>query len=116
MSEQQLVYAAVMLLGVFISSVSQAMLKKASLKSYSSRFQEYVNPLVIGAYVIFFLATFCSIYAYRVVPLSWGPIIESCGYFFVTIFGVVLFGEKINWRKGFSLCVIVAGILIFSLS
>lgn len=116
MDEKLIIYIGVMLLGVFISSVSQVMLKKASMKEYPSRIQEYANPLVIGAYVIFFIATFFSIYAYKVVPLSWGPIIESSGYFFITIFGVLLFGEKFKWRKGLSLCIIVVGVLIFSLS
>ncbi len=116
MDKKVALYVLVMLLGVFISSVSQVMLKKASMKEYSSWIREYANPLVIGAYLIFFMATFCSIYAYKVVPLSWGPIIESTGYFFVTAFGVSLFGEKINSRKRISLCMIVVGIMIFSLS
>lgn len=115
MDKKVALYVLVMLLGVFISSVSQVMLKKASMKEYSSWIREYANPLVIGAYLIFFMATFCSIYAYKVVPLSWGPIIESSGYFFVAIFGVFFFKEKINLRKKLALGVIMTGILIFSL-
>lgn len=115
MKDNTALYVGIMLAGVFISSVSQVMLKKASMKKYPSLLKEYLNPLVIGAYMIFFAATFCSIYAYKVVPLSWGPTIESSGYFFVTLFGVLCFGEKVTWRKGISLCVIVAGIFIFSL-
>lgn len=116
MDEKTLLYAGIMLFGVFISSVSQAMLKKASMKEYPSRFREYANPLVIGAYAIFLVSTFCSICAYKVIPLSWGPIIGASGYFFVTAFGVLLFGEKMNRRKGMALGLIVVGILIFSLS
>lgn len=115
MDKKVALYVMVMLVGVFISSISQVMLKKASMKEYSSWLREYMNPLVIGAYLIFFMATFCSIYAYKVIPLYWGPIIESFGYFFVTVFGVFLFGEKLSWCKELALCIIVVGILMFSL-
>lgn len=116
MNKEVTFYISIMLLGVFISSVSQVMLKKASMMEYSSYIQEYTNPLVIIAYMLFLIATFCSIYAYKAIPLFWGPIIESSGYLFVTMFGVLLFGEKINWKKGISLFTVVAGILIFSLT
>ena len=109
-------YIGIMLVGIFISSISQVMLKKASMKEYPSRIKEYLNPLVIGAYVIFVAATFCSIYAYKVVPLSWGPIIESSGYFFITAFGVLVFKERLTRRKVIALFVIVIGIVVFSLS
>lgn len=46
-------YALISLLGVFLSSVSQVMLKKAAMRKYSSVVQEYLNPLVIFAYGIF---------------------------------------------------------------
>ena len=39
-----------LLLSVFISSVSQIILKKAADKTYESTLKEYMNPMVIGAY------------------------------------------------------------------
>ena len=53
MNQETIKYACVLLLGVFISAISQVMLKKASQKKYASVMQEYLNPLVIFAYVIF---------------------------------------------------------------
>ena len=50
-------YALIVLLGVFISAISQVMLKKSAVKKYDSRIKEYLNPLVIFAYFIFFIAT-----------------------------------------------------------
>ena len=47
-----------LLLSVFISSVSQIILKKAADKTYESTLKEYMNPMVIGAYGRFFL--FCN--------------------------------------------------------
>ena len=58
-------YALLLLLGVFISAISQVMLKKAALKTYDSKVGEYLNPLVISAYALFVCTTFLSIFAYK---------------------------------------------------
>ena len=91
MNRQLVLYASIMLLGVFISSVAQVLLKKAAQKKYNSVVEEYLNLPVITAYAIFFGATFLSIYAYKVVPLSMGPILEATGYLYVTIFYQIIY-------------------------
>jgi len=106
--------AALLLLGVFISAISQVLLKKAALKKYSSPIMEYLNPMVIGAYGLFFGTTFLSVLAYRGIPLSLGPVLESTSYIYVMFFGSVIFKEKINARKILALGCIVAGILVYS--
>lgn len=114
MNKQTMIHAAVLLLGAFISAFSQVMLKKAALKTYESKWKEYMNPLVIFAYVLFVGTTFLSIIAYRGIPLSMGPVLESTGYFYVTFFGWTIFHEKINWKKILALFFIVFGIIIYS--
>ncbi len=114
MNKQLIVYAGIMLLGVFISSVAQVLLKKAAQKQYNSVLEEYLNLPVITAYTILFGATFLSIYAYKVVPLSMGPILEATGYIWVTIFGVTIFKEKLDaWRLS-ALALIIGGIVVYS--
>lgn len=108
-------YAFLLLLGVFISAISQVMLKKAAAKSYASPLMEYLNPLVIGAYVLFVGTTFLSILAYRGIPLSMGPILEATSYIYVTFFGMTIFHERMSKRKWFALALIVFGIVIYSL-
>lgn len=108
-------YACALLLGVFLSSISQVMLKKAALRSYQTKLQEYLNFLVIPAYIIFFSTTFLSIYAYRGIPLSMGPLLEATSYIYVTIFGVIIFHERISLRKFLALALILSGILACSL-
>ena len=114
MNRQLVLYASIMLLGVFISSVAQVLLKKAAQKKYNSVVEEYLNLPVITAYAIFFGATFLSIYAYKVVPLSMGPILEATGYLYVTIFGVTIFHEKIVRYKLAALALIIGGIAVYS--
>ena len=108
-------YAGLLLLGIFLSAISQVMLKKAALRQYSSKLREYLNPLVIVAYTIFVGTTFLSIYAYKGIPLSMGPVLEATSYIYVTIFGVTIFKEKLNKRKLVGLALIIAGIIIYSL-
>lgn len=97
---------------VFISSVSQIILKTSADKKYESRIREYLNPRVIIAYGIFFLATFVTIYAYKGIPLSVGPILETTGYLWISLLGYFILKEKLSRRKIAGLVIVVAGIVI----
>ena len=108
-------YAAVYLVGVFISAVSQVLLKKEAMKPHDSVIAEYLNPRVIIAYLIFFAATLMTIYAYKGIPLSYGPVLETTSYLFVTFFGVTIFHEKMGPKKIVALVLIIVGILVYSL-
>ena len=112
---EKILFALIFLFGVFISSISQIILKKAALKQYDSKIKEYMNPRVIFAYIIFFAATLCSIMAYKVIPLSRGPILESAGYSFVAFMSWLFLKEKISKQKVLGLSIIVIGIIIYSL-
>ncbi len=114
MNEGVILYSLILLCGVFVGSVSQVMLKKAALKKYDSPMKEYLNPLVITAYVLFVGTTLLSVLAYRVIPLSMGPVLESTSYIYVTFFGFYFFDERINRRKLISLAIIIGGILVYS--
>jgi drug/metabolite transporter (DMT)-like permease len=109
-------YSLFILFGTLISSISQVMLKKAAMMQYDSVVKEYMNPLVIGAYVLFFAATLCSIIAYKGIPLSLGAVLEATSYIYVTYFGVTIFHESINTKKIIALILIIAGILVYSLA
>ena len=102
------------LLGTFISSISQVMLKKSANRTYPSHLREYLNPLVITAYTMFAAATLLSVTAYRTLDLSAGAVLECSGYLYITVFGAVLFGEKVTRRKLAALMLIAAGTVIFS--
>ena len=116
MNKTLLIYALIMMFGDFISSVAQVLLKKSAQIKHDSILKEYLNLRVITAYAIFFSATLISIYAYKVVPLSMGPILEAAGYIYVTIFGVFIFKERMDRRKFIALGLIIAGIIVYSLA
>lgn len=108
-------YIILFLCSVFVSSISQIMLKKSANKTYDNALKEYLNPWVIIAYGLFFASTLITVTAYKYVPLSLGPILESSGYFFVTILGMIFLKEKVGKKKALGLLVILAGIIIFNL-
>lgn len=116
MNKTVLLYSCVLLLGVFISAISQVMLKKAAMKKHESVLKEYLNPLVIFAYVLFVGTTFLSILAYKGIPLSMGPILEATSYIYVTIFGVTIFKEKMNSKKVVALGMIIVGIVVYAIA
>lgn len=108
-------YIFFFLSAVFVSSVSQIMLKKSADKKYESKIQEYMNPRVIIAYGLFFCATAVNVVAYKYVPLSLGPVLEASGYFFVTVLGMIFLREKVGKKKALGLFIIFVGIIVFSL-
>ena len=112
---EKILFSLIFIFGVFISSVSQIILKKAAQKEYPNKLREYLNARVIFAYIIFFGATLCSIWAYTVIPLSLGPILESAGYIFVAVLSWLFLKEKITKKKMLGLSIIIIGIIIYSL-
>lgn len=111
----KIIFSLIYLSGVFISAIAQIILKKSAGKEYESKIREYLNPYVIIAYAIFFGATFCTIYAYKGVPLSFGPILAASEYVFVAVLSKIFLKENINLKKFIGLSVIIAGIIIYSL-
>lgn len=115
MNRTVVLYASVLLIGVFVSAVSQVMLKKAAMIKYDNKIKEYLNPLVIIAYILFVGTTLLSVIAYKGIPLSMGPVLEATSYIYVTIFGVKIFGERINKKKIIGLILIIVGILVYAI-
>ena len=114
MSSTVLMFAALNLLGVFVSAVSQVMLKKSASCEHDSVVNEYLNPLVVFAYVLFVGTTLLSVLSYKGIPLSMGPVLDATGYLWVTLFGVTIFHERMNAKKLLALALIVCGIVIYA--
>lgn len=115
MNEIQLPYLVLYLASVFLSSVSQVLLKKAAMRSHASAIKEYTDWRILVGYSIFIGCTLLTMIAYRGVPLNWGPVLEASGYLYITVFGVFIFKEKLSGKKLAALGLIIAGILIYSL-
>ena len=91
------------------------MLKKAANKIYDNPLKEYLNPMVIGAYGLFFCSVILTMVALRNLPLSMSPILESTGYIFVSVMGYFFLKESFSKRKLMGFVFILVGIVIFNL-
>lgn len=109
---KETIYMLIFLCSVLISSISQIMLKKSANKKYTNKMQEYLNPWVIIAYGMFFGATLITTIAYKVVPLSMGPLLEATGYIWVAILGRILLEEHVGKKKIVGIVLIFLGIVI----
>ena len=110
-----IIYSLILLASVFISSVSQILLKKSAGIKYSSKIREYLNPYVIIGYALFFGCTIVSMYALKVVPLSMAPVLESCGYIFVALMSFFFLKEKFTKRQLIGTLLIIIGVIVYSL-
>ena len=99
---------------VFISSVSQILLKKSANIHHENHLKEYLNWRVILAYGIFFLSAFITTLAFRYVTIGLGNILESLGYFFVVILSAVFLQENISKRKVLGMLIVIIGVVLFN--
>lgn len=111
----QLPYLLLYLSSLFLAAFSQVLLKKAALRPHTSILAEYTDWRVLLGYLLFFSCTLLTILAYRGIPLSLGPVLETTSYLYVTVFGVTIFHEKLNRKKILALALIVCGVLLYSL-
>jgi eamA-like transporter family len=108
-------YIGLFLFSVFISSVSQVILKKSANRTYASKLQEYLNIPVMLAYTLFFGSSLLTVLAYKFVPLSMGPILEASGYVYVAVLGALFLNEKLSTKKVIGMAAIILGIVLFNI-
>lgn len=108
-------YFAIAILSGMLSSFSQILLKKSAQKQSRTVIQEYLNPYVIGGYVITALCMILTVIAYRGVPFKYGAVLESLTYLYIMILSKLFLGEKLTRKKIAGNIVIVIGVIIFSL-
>jgi drug/metabolite transporter (DMT)-like permease len=109
-------YIAVALVSVVISSLAQILLKKSSGEKKKRFIFEYLNFKVIVAYGMIFGCMLLAIYAFTGMYYRLGAVIESLAYLLIMIFSRIFTGEKITRRRVLGNCVIVLGVLIFTIN
>ena len=111
-----ILFSGIYLVGIIISAFSQILLKKSANDTKTNGFwKQYLNVKVISAYLIFFLATFLTIYAYKVIPVTLGAILGTLEYGLVAVLSFIFFKEKLSTKQILGILLIIAGIIIYSL-
>lgn len=104
------------LFGILSSSLSQLLLKKSAKAVHSSQVCEVLNPMVIIAYVVYFLALLINIWAMsKGLLLKEIAILESLGYVLVPILSFLILNENISRRTICATFMVILGIFIFYL-
>lgn len=114
MKTSRLAHAAVLLFGVFVAAAAQVLLKKSASVPYKNKWKEYLNWRVAAGYGMMLASTLFSVYAYRVIPISLGGVLDASGYIFVTVFGVVFFHERVTKQRFIALVLIISGVLVYA--
>ncbi len=108
-------YLLLLILSVFIASISQILLKISVNRKHNSKIREYFNPYVIIAYSILCVSLILVILALRGLELKNVPIIESTGYMYILILSKIFLKEKITKYKIGGSFLIILGIIVFNL-
>ena len=111
-----IVHIGIFIVSVMISSFSQVLLKMSANIERKNKIYEYLNKYVIIAYAILMLSLFLTMIAYRKVNLALGAILEALGYVVVAIMSKMFLKENINKKKMLGMCIIIIGIIIFTVS
>ena len=97
----------------FFSAFSQVLLKQSSGIRYKNILFEYLNWRVITAYGIFFTVLLVNTYAYTVVPMKYGAVIDTFTYVFVMLLSWLLLKEHFTRRQLIGNLLIITGILVY---
>ena len=102
------------ILSVFAAACAQMLLKQGARKNYVGFLRQYLNPWVIGGYGIMACSLVLNIFCMsRGVQVKEVSVIESLSYLFVPCLAFVLLGERITWRKGVAIAIVISGVIIF---
>ncbi|MEI6752086.1 MAG: hypothetical protein WCK78_02865 [Paludibacter sp.] len=110
------IFILVVIIGVFMASVSQLLLKQSALLKQKSIIKEYLNVKVILAYSLFGLSVILNIIAMKYgVKLKEIPILETLGYLFVFGLSFFLLKERLNKQELIATVFILIGVIVFYL-
>lgn len=109
-----MIYYVVVILSVFAAAGAQMLLKQGARQNYVGFWQQYLNPWVIGGYAIMVGSLVLNIWCMsKGVQVKEVSTIESLSYLFVPCLAFMLFKEKISWRKGIAIGLIISGVILF---
>lgn len=107
-------YYVVVILSVFAAACAQMLLKQGARREYASWWRQYINPWVIGGYVIMACSLVLNIWCMsKGVQVKEVSVIESMSYLFVPVLAFMLFKEKLTAHRICAIAIIIGGVIIF---
>ena len=111
-----MMYYIIVILSVFAAASAQMLLKQGARKEYGSWWRQYINPWVIGGYVVMGCSLVLNIWCMsKGILVKEVSVIESMSYMFVPVLAFMLFKEKLSTRKICAIAIIIGGVILFFL-
>lgn len=104
-----------MVVSATITAFSQILLKKSANISHKGFLFEYLNPLVIAAYMCYVGVLVLNVFIYTKIDYRFGVVINALSTVFVMVLSKILLKEKITRKRVLGNVLIVAGVLVFML-
>lgn len=105
-------YIFLLILSIFIASVSQILLKKGAISDYKNI---YINKFSLSGYFILLFSTLLTRIAYGNINLSYGLLLESLSFIFVPTMSYLFLKENVNIKTRFGMIIIIIGVIIYTL-
>lgn len=108
-------YLMLMFAGTFFSAASQVLLKQSAGKTYKSVIFEYLNWRVILAYGISFSVLLVNTYAYTIVDMKYGAVIDTFSYVFVMVLSYLILKERFSKGQLIGNLIIITGVMVYTM-
>ena len=104
------------LLGVFISSCAQLLMKASAVKKkQSSILEKFLNIRIMTAYSMMMLSSLISVLCLRHLQLQYVPMIEATGFLWVPLLSFLILREKPTRYNVIGGIIIVSGMILFTI-
>lgn len=106
-------YLIIKIVSVAVAAFSQILLKISANKEYDNGLKEYLNPLVIVAYGLFFGSMLLGTYSLKGITISFSTILESLSYIIIPVLSFAILKEKMNKKQLIGTLIIVTGLIVY---
>ena len=108
-------FYALIPLSALITAVSQILLKLSANRKHDSAWREYLNPLVIIAYALFFGVLLLNVWIFTRVDYRFGVVINTLAMLLVMMLSKLILHERFTKRKCVGIGLLTAGIVVYTM-
>lgn len=108
-------YYAAAFMGVFLTAISQLLMRQGARKTRKSALRLYLNMYMLTAYFTLVVVTLLNLYAYREIPLKVGLMLAPLALILVGLLSWWLLKEGLTRIQILGAVVILIGVTVFNL-
>lgn len=105
----------VMVICTLLTTVAQFLWKFGVLKVNTTNFLSFLNPIILGGFILYGLGSILVLYALKNGELSVLYPILATSYVWVSLFSPYFFSESINFTRWLGVIIIVLGVILLGI-